>query len=239
MDVADAVDRARRLLDEEKPDEAIQLLLDAAREHPCEDLDIELASAYTERGLSRSGDEALADFAEARSWAELSLTFTSEAALRFARQELEQAEALLAEALERDPELPAALVLAGRLRLHRGDVEGAGEAFMTAVQAAPRYGDAYAGLAEALIRAGRRKEAIGALAEGSRQDPGNDALLVALAEALAAEQEHGKARDAWQRATEVNRFNAAACRGLAAALARDGDEIGSAQALARAEEEKK
>jgi len=234
VDVADAVDRARRLLDDDQADEALEILLAAAEVHPCEDLDIEIACAYTERALGRSGDEALADFAEARTWAEVPLTLVREAELRLQREELEQAEALLAQALELDPELPAARVLEGRIRLRRGDVDGAGEAFMTAVQAAPTYGDAYLGLAEALSRKERRKEAIAALAEGWRQDPGNDALLVALAEALTEAKEFDKARDAWRRATEINRFNAVAWRGLAAALARDGDEVGSAQALSRA-----
>ncbi len=236
MDVADAVDRARRLLDEDKADEALEILLAAARENPCEDLDLEIASVYTERGFGRTGEPALADFAEARTWAELPLTLVGEAQVRILREELEQAEALLAQALEMDPELPPAKVLEGRIRLYRGNLAGAGEAFMTAVQLSPQYGDAYLGLAEALTRAERRKEAIEALAEGARQDPGNDVLLVAFAEALTGEKEYERARTAWRRATEINRFNAAAWRGLAAALARDGDETGSAQALSRAEQ---
>ena len=57
MDVADAIDLARQLQMKGQPDEALEHLLAAAKEHSDEDLDSEIAFFYAERGWTRTGNE--------------------------------------------------------------------------------------------------------------------------------------------------------------------------------------
>lgn len=236
MDVADAIDRARRLQDEDKADEALDLLLRTAREHPCEDLDLELASFYTDRGMRRSGEEALADFAEAKTWFELPLTLAAEASERIARKEFDAAEMLLGRALEMDPELPLALYGQGCLRLEQGRFGEAVEPLTQAIDLVPTVGDGYKAAARALEGAGRKEEALNALLTGVAKCPRDDGLFVRLGWACAERNDFPRACEAWRRAAELNHASAEAWRGVAWGAARQDDELRMNEALDRAME---
>jgi len=235
VDVADAIDRARRLQDDGKADEALELLLAAAREHPDdEDLDAEVALFYTERGLRRPEAEALADFAEAQKWMELPITLAAEAGIRVRRGELEKAEGLLGQALEADPDLLEARVALGRLWMAKGDPARAAEVLGGSLKLWPGSPASLVGLAEALRDLGRKGEALVALREAAARCPGDDRVLAALGQACAEADDVGGAREAWTRAAQMNRTNVDAWRGAAWAAARSGDELEMHRALDRA-----
>jgi tetratricopeptide (TPR) repeat protein len=237
VELVESIERSRELQRDGRHEEALQVLLDASREHQDEGLDLEIAAFYAERGwaqaedaelaayvtdgwagLARSNGRARADFEESLTWMELPQALAG----------LGSAESL-DRVLEREPAFALAAVLRGRLHLAAGDVAAAGERMMQAAQTAPDYPPAWAGLAEALAKAGRADEAVGALEEGLRHCPASDALWVRLARALGPE-----GRAAWIRATEINRLNADAWRGRAQAAADDGDEVEAARCLDRA-----
>ena len=236
MDVADAIDRARQLQMDDRADEALELLLAAAKEHSDEDLNGEIALFYAERGWSRSDDEALADFQEARKWSDVPLARAGEAKVLLRRGEPGKAEQLLAELLELDPEEPHALLVLGELKLSQGAFEEAGERFGHLVQLAPQLGLAYLGLARALTGVGRVGEAHAALEAGIGQCPSDDALHVTLAASLTEAKEFDRAKGAWRRAAQINRMNPAAWRGVAGLAAETGDEVEMHRALDRAME---
>jgi tetratricopeptide (TPR) repeat protein len=237
VDVADAIDRARRLQEEGKADEALDLLLGAAREGRSEDLDLEISLFYTERGLASRDDAAAEkDFDEARRWCEHPLTLTGMAGLAVRRGDLDKAAGLVDRALEMDPEMPWALYYQGRMALDRGDAAAAASALRKAVEGAPGLGPAWAALAGALREEGRRDEAIAALSLGIRSCPGDDGLLVAAGLFWTAEKDRTKARQAWRRAAEINRKNPDAWRFVALGAAEAGDELEMHQALDRAME---
>lgn len=231
MSVAEAIDLARRLLDEGKLDEALDALLKAAEAHSDPDLDLEIALVYTERGLAKPDDEAMKDFEEAESWSELPLTMTAKADVLLRRGDLAGAEPLFARALEADGQMPEALLGMGRLRLAQGRVDEAGELATGAVQSSPRSGESWLLLAEVLERVGRKEEATKALEEGLRYDVGNARLLTALGCRL---EDPEAAIRALRRAVDLAPANAEAWRGLALADARAGNEVGMHQALDRA-----
>ncbi len=233
MTVAEAIDLARRLLDEGRLDEALDSLLKAAEEHTDPDLDLEIALCYTERGLAKPDEEAMKDFAEAESWAALPLTMASKAAVLVRRGELAEAETLLARALESDAAMPEALLGMARLRLAQGQLDAAGELATSVVQSSPRSGDAWLFLAEVLERIGQKDEALRALEEGLKYDLGNTRLLTALGCRLA---DPPAAIRALRRAVDLDPANAEAWRGLARADAQAGNEVGMHEALDRAME---
>jgi tetratricopeptide (TPR) repeat protein len=229
--VAEAIDLARRLLDEGKLEEALQTLLQSAETENDSDLDLEIALLYTERGLSKPDDEAMKDFAEAETWSELPLTMAAKGAVLVRRGTLGEAEALFARALESDAGMPEALLGMARVRLAQGQVDAAGELATSVVQSSPRSGDAWQFLAEVLEKIGRKDDAIKALEEGLKYDMGNPRLLTALGFRLEDPQ---AAIRALRRAVDLDPDNAEAWRGLALADARSGNEIGMHESLNRA-----
>lgn len=231
MSVAEAIDLARRLLDEGRLEEALEALLKAAEAHTDPDLDLEIALVYTERGLAKPDDEAMNDFAEAESWSELPLTMAAKAGVLVRRGEHAEAEKLLARALEADAGMPEAVLGMARLRLAQGRVDEAGELATSVVQSSPRSGDAWLFLAEVLERVGRKDEAVRALEEGLKYDLGNTKLLAALGCRLADPQ---SAIRALRRAVDLDPANADAWRGLALADAQAGNEVGMHEAVDRA-----
>lgn len=239
MDVADAIDRSRLLLEQGRSDEALDLLRSAAGEHPDdEDLKGELALLYTERGLARppqEGDLALQDFAEALKHAELPLALVGTARVLTGRGDHGKAEEILGRALEADPELPEALAQMGLLKAVRGDFAAAAPLLTAALERAPAYGPGYVWLASALEGLGRAPEAHRALLEGLRHCPADDALLVAFGWSCARHSGDLKsARASWRRAAEINRRNAEAWKALAWGAAAAGDELEMTVALDRA-----
>ena len=234
MELADAIHQARELQIQERPDEALQLLLAAAEEHDDEDLWFEIAAFYADRGMRRPDVLALADFAEADKWAELPLASAGRAAVLVRREDFGAAEALTTQALELDPELPAAYLALGLLRLRQGQNGKAIEVLAKAIDLQPRYGEAYALLAEALIADGKKEFAQKVMADAAKMCPLDDKFLVALSRSYVAEEEFAKATRALEQATIHNRENADAWRGLAWLAARDGDEPRIQEALDRA-----
>jgi tetratricopeptide (TPR) repeat protein len=239
VDVADAIDRSRLLLDQGRSDDALDLLRSAFQEHPDdEDLKGEIALLFTERGLARppqEGDLALQDFAEALKHAELPLALVGTAKVLTARGDHGKAEEILGRALEADPELPEALAQMGILRVSQGDFAAGAPLMAAALERAPAYGPGYLWLASALEGMGRPQDAHRALLEGLRHCPADDALLVGLGWSCARHtRDFGSARGSWRRATEINRHNAEAWKALAWGAAAAGDELEMTVALDRA-----
>lgn len=225
MDLAEAIDEARRRADEGRLDDALALLLGAAETHMDEGLDLEIASLYTERGLRRPDPaEALQDLEEALTWVELPITLAAIASLRIRRGEFDPAEALLAKALDIDPEMPEAVLALARLRLAQGRVEEAGERLAKAVQDEPRNGVAWLLLAEAMDRSGRPDDARAALQEGARHAM-DDLLLLALAHSYVAAREPEAALGPLRTLLSHRPENVDAWRELALAAALVGDEL--------------
>src|SRR6185295_3370529 len=128
----------------------------------------EIATLYFERGLRRpegpeSDAEALADFDEADKWVDLPGTKAGRAALLIRRKDFEKAEALIAEALELDPDLAWSHGVQGMLRLRQSRPGEAVESLAKAVELNPGYADAWVLLGEALGSAGRKDFALKAL----------------------------------------------------------------------------
>jgi len=231
MDVSEAIDRARLLQDQGRPDEALQILLSAAQEHDDEDLRAEIALFYAERGWQRGDEGALADFREAAAWGECPLALAGEAALRAGRGEHEEAGRLLERALELDPELPQAHFWRGRIHWTRGAHAAALEAFSRAAELRPGFGAAHAWRARALAALGRREEAHQALLEGLRHCPYEAELYEELGSHFAAGEDRARARKALRRAVEIDRNRRSAWLALAGAAAREGDELEMTRAL--------
>jgi len=225
MDLAETIDEARRRTDEGALDEALALLLEAAQTHTDEGLDLEIATLYTERGLRRPDEEeALSDFNEALTWAELPITLAAVASLRIRREEYAEAETLLSRALDADPEMPEAVVALARLRLAQGKVQEAGDRLSAAVQADPRNGVAWLLLAEALEKTGRSDDARAALREGARQAM-DDRLLLALARSYVAARDPRAALGPLRTVLSHHPDDAEAWRELALAAGLVGDEL--------------
>lgn len=252
MDIAEAVDRARGLEQAGKWQEALDLLKEAAREQPCEDLDLEISTLCANRGWIVSADRWLAQhqvrdfflledavsdevalemFSEAQTWADLPDARAGLGGVYLRRGDLEKAEGHLKAALELDPECPPALVLLGRLRLATKDLTGAGEAFATAVQAAPKYAAGYVGLGEALWRSGRRDEAAKAFAAGCAMAEGSDLIYGRFAAMAVESGAYPTALMAWRLALKHSSGNAEAWRGVALESARAGDALEASRAL--------
>lgn len=234
MDLADAIHRARELQDDDRHDEAIELLLSAADEHDDEDLWIEIAAFYSNRGARRPEGLARADFDEADKWADLTETRIGRAWLHCRRRELDQAEAMLKEGLEN--EYPWAFVVLAEVRIAQSKLGDAKEAVARALQLNGHYGAAYAVLAEALAAEGRADLATQALEEGARKDPTDDRLLVALAASYRSQEDFERARRALERAVEENRENVSAWKELAWVAAKAGDETRLRESLDKAVE---
>lgn len=235
MDVVDAVHRALELRLEKRHDEAIDVLLAAAEDHrDDEDLRLEIACEYAYRGMLRSRSRAIADFDEADKWAVLPLTRAARALETARSGELEKAEALSAEAIDMDPEMPAAHEARGAVRLKQGRIAEAVEALAKAVELGPGEGPAWALLTEALTAAGKPDFAAKAMAEGLRHCPADDRLLVAASRAYLAQDDVGRAKRALELATEQNADNVDAWRGLASIASKEGEESKMIHAVDRA-----
>ena len=234
MDLADAIDRARQLQDEDRPDEAIALLLAAAEEHEDENLRFEIASFYMIRGSRRHETPAMADFDEADKWADLTETRIGRASVLCRRGEHGRAEELLQEGLEH--EFPWAFVVLAQVRLAQSRVGDAKQAVGKALELDPKYGGAYAALADVLKAEGRADLAEQALEEGARKCPLDDRLLTALAGSYRVREDFERARRALEQAVLQNRENVWAWRDLAWVAAKGGDETRMRESLDRAVE---
>lgn len=231
MDPAEAIDRARLLQDQGKAEEALELLLSAAKEHDDEDLRAEIALFYAERGWQRLDEGAMADFRAASAWGECPLALAGEAALRAGRGEHEEARRLLERALELDPELPQAHYWMGWILRARGESGPALESFSRAASEWPAYGAAHVARAGLLLDLGRKEEARQAIREGLLHCPYEAGLYEALGRWCAGENDPAKAMKAFQRAVQINRRSLSAWLGLAEAAARDGNELEMTRAL--------
>lgn len=234
MDLADAIHQARELQDRQRYDEAIELLLAAAETHEDEDLWFEIAAFYADRGFRRPDALALADFDEADKWADVPTSRLGRAGILARRGELDAAEALIRQVLDDDPELPAAQGALAHVRILQGRHREAVDTLSKAVDLSPHYAEAYAMLADALNALGETGLAQKALAEGAKNCPGHEGLLVSLACSYVAEGDEDKARRALDQAVLINRENAEAWRLLGWLAAKRGSELEMHQALDRA-----
>ncbi|MFT5050725.1 MAG: serine/threonine protein kinase/Tfp pilus assembly protein PilF [Chlamydiales bacterium] len=96
---------------------------------------------------------------------------TGQAAIALERNELADAQRLLSIATDLDPDSSATHVLAGDLRLLRGDIPGAIDAFVRAKRSDSRNAEAYAGLGAAYLRQNRPNDAEQQLIEALSRDP--------------------------------------------------------------------
>ena len=234
MDVADAIHQALDLQDQQRYDEAIQILLAASERHEDEDLWNAIAGAYVERGMHRRDETALADFDEADKWADLPETKIGRAEVLHRRGEREQAEALLQEGLE--AEFPQAFLVLAEVRLVQARIGDAKAAVARTLELAPKYAPAYVVLAEVMTAEGRADLAAKVLEEGYRKCGSHDRLLLALARSYRGQEDLGRARRALERAVELNGRNVDAWRDLAWVAAKDGDEETMRRALESAVE---
>lgn len=258
MDVAEAVDRSMHLLGLGRPDEALECLLAAAKEHRDETLDHQIAGFYMDRGWARlrdralagamngdfflqapdwefSDDLALSDFEEALKWGPQPEALAGKAAVLLARGDLDAAGAAAAEATEADPEYPVSGVLRARLHCLRNEWDAAIALLKETIPRAPDYGAGYVTLAEALAGADRHDDALNVLLEAEKFCTADVAVLLALATRL-GKTDAKRALEKWRRATEINHASAPAWRGLAGAAADLGDELLMTRALDRAVE---
>jgi len=96
---------------------------------------------------------------------------TGQAAVALERDELVEAQRLLSIALELDPDSSPTHVLSGDLRMLRGDIPGAIDAFVRAKRSDSRNAQAYAGLGAAYLRQDRANDAEQQLVEALSRDP--------------------------------------------------------------------
>ena len=234
MDLADAIQRARDLQLDNRFDEALQVLLAASEEHEDDDLWLEIASFYSNRGSRRPEALAIADFDEADKWADLPETRIGRAWVLHRRGEHEQAEAMLQEGLEH--EFPRAFTVLAEIRVAQSRFGDAKVAIATALKLDPKHTTAYVVLADALTGEGRADLAAQALEEGFRKFAPDDRLLVALARSYRDREDFERAGRALQQAVIENRENLGAWRDLAWIAAKIGDEETMKRALESAAE---
>jgi tetratricopeptide (TPR) repeat protein len=234
VDLADAIQQARELQDQQRYDEAIQILLKAAGEHEDEDLWFEIAAFYADRGFRRPDALALADFDEADKWADLPVSRLGRAGILARRGEFEPGEALVKEVLEADPEFAGAYGALAQVRLLQKRYGEAIDVLAKALELNPRYAEAYALLAEALRAEGKLDLARTALADGAKRCPGHEGLLVSLAHSYMEAEDFAKARRALDQAVTLNSENVEAWRLLGWIAAKDGDELRMSESLDRA-----
>ncbi len=206
-DIADSVDQARSLLERHRYDDAIALLLQAAETHPdVEDLEIEIACAYCERGMERltrdERDGARSDLQESLTWATVVTALLGLGEVERRSGNLAHARHFFEEALAVDAEFYPAREALGIVKLAQGDAAGAEADFRSVAETAKSPG-AFVGLADALEALGRPDEARAALEVGVGTEPNSDLLLVGLAR----RSDPAAAIPLLRRATELNRFN--------------------------------
>lgn len=236
MDVTEAIERSRDLQFEDRADEALQVLLEAAKQSPHEDLNAEIALFYAERAMSRmeDPDAALKDLEASRRWAEVHVATIVEGMIRVGRKEYDRAEEIFSAVLENDPKDSSAWHGKGMIQNGRGDLAGAAHAFAKTLDLDATSSQTYCELAFVLRRLDKPDEAVKLLENGIRNCPQDDGVLLALAD-LWLERGRGKeSRGAYRHATERNRANLDAWLGLARAAAHEGQELEMHQALDRA-----
>lgn len=183
-DVAEAVDRARLLLEQGRIDEAIETLLRAAASHPDdEDLRLEIAHAYVRRGEEHASP---GDFAEALKWAPLEQAHLGLAEIDYAAGRFAEARRRFEEVLEADPESPAAREGVAATRLAEGDAAGAEREYRSLAETV-RVPACFLGLARALEALHRAGEARDVLDVAAHLFPDDEHVLVAAARTMAPE----------------------------------------------------
>lgn len=192
IDIPDAVNQARALIEEKRFDEAIVLLRECREACPEDEfLAAELAEACTSRGFSalRNGDgaSARADFQEALKYSPL-----PEARLGLARFDIEEgnlnrADDLISEILSDQPDFFPARELRARLRMSLGDDAGAEEEYRAILEevAVPRVCIA---LADLLRKRNRPADAHEILLRGLSESPDDADLVLAAARQVTPEE---------------------------------------------------
>jgi len=118
-------------------------------------------------------------------------------------EDWESAEMFANAVLETDPRQPEALLYLGIARGAQGDLDGAEEALLMAVQAAPDLYDAWYNLGALSMNRGDAQSAIGAYRESLRIRPGNHAVLYQLGRACEAAGDLAAALEAYQAAVDT------------------------------------
>ena len=106
--------------------------------------------------------------------------------------------AMLETAARIAPAHPAALNGLGNARRANGDGSGAREAYAAATRAAPGYLGGWCNLAAAELALGDAQAAERAAREAAARAPGHPDAMLVLGHALAAQQRHADARDAYE-----------------------------------------
>jgi len=136
-----------------KPDPARRVLEDLLSN---DDAPLSAVVSYLDHELDNDPEKVAEVVANARARHPDNVTLIVMAAqVALARERTEEADALLAEAIDRDDPSVPALVMRGRLRLARGDAKGAGEDAERALAIEPTNGNATAIYSRALGRQDR------------------------------------------------------------------------------------
>ncbi len=185
IDIPDAVNRARELLDEKRFDAAIELLRECHEACPDDEfLSAELAEAHSTRGFHavRQGDAATAreDFEVAIGFSPL-----PEARLGLAQFEIEagnlnQAGELVEEIIRESPDFFPAREVRAKLCVTLGDPAGAEEQYRVILQEFP-VPRVFLSLASLLDQQDRKEEARQILFEGLSTLPDDADLVLAAA----------------------------------------------------------
>ena len=236
MELVDAFTRAMELRLENRRDEELEVLLEAAKEHEDDQLWIEIAHWYAERGWRRPDVLAAADFAEADKWSELALTKAGLAGVYARRGEHDKAEAMVAAALALNPELPETCVARGEILCRQGSWVEAAEVLAQALKLDRKCARAYVLLAEVSAATGALQSVNKILDLGAKECDDDDGLLVALSARYEAQGDPERAARALNQAVEFNPENAEVWRRLArfAAIDQNGDRMREAMERALA-----
>jgi len=227
VELVDAFTRAMELRLENHRNEELEVLLEAAREHEDDQLWVEIAHWYAERGWRRPDVLAVEDFVEADKWTELALTKAGFAGVYARRGEFDKAEAMVAAALVLDKELPEAHVARGEILIRQDRWVEASESLAQALVFDRKCARAYVLLSEAAAATGALHSMDKILDLGAKECADDDGLLMALSARYEAQGDSARAVRALNQAAEFNPENARVWCRLArfAAIEQNGDRM--------------
>jgi tetratricopeptide (TPR) repeat protein len=136
--------------------------------------------------------------------------------------------------LTREPSNVDALFLLGRVHCMRGEFERGAELLGKAASLAPQYGQAHNLLGMALVRLGRREEALASFERATAVDPANAMAFANRADVLADLGRHVEALAHYDKAVELDPRNVAGWCNRGSTLQALGRDTDAADSFGRA-----